>query len=126
MVTDFKDLEGKRVGFCGVDNLTFCVQTEEGQRLAFEVVEDESDGYRSMLETVKPVPLDSLTFFQEPVTRLTVADCAELAGWKLVDESGHAWLKFGTDDYDDYYPCFTFTYDPPKVATPSEGDGGPK
>lgn len=120
-VQALKDLEGKRVGFCGVDNLTFCVQTEDGHRLAFEVVEDPDDGYRSMLGEVKAVPLDGLTFFREPVAKLTVTDCEELSGWKLVDEAGHAWLKFGTDDYEDYYPCFAFSYDPPKVPSPSEG-----
>lgn len=113
---NLEELEGKRVGFCGVDNLTFCLVTEAGERLAFEAVEDEADGYRSMLAEVKAVPLEGLIFFRTPVAEVTVQDDGASAfdGWRLVDDGGHVWLRLGTDGTDDYYPMFAFRYDPPK------------
>lgn len=121
---NIEDLVGKRVGFCGVDNYVFCVVTPTGERVAFEVVEDEEDGYRSSCGDVKSVPLEGRVFFNSPVATLTVQEEPELVGHKLVDDAGHAWLAFGTDDYDDYYPCFTFRYDPPKdhVAAQPKGE----
>jgi hypothetical protein len=125
MMKDFSELLGQQVGFCGVDNNSFCVVAPGGERIAFEVVEDENDGYRSSLEEVKPVPLDGLVFFGAPVATLTVQEEPSLDGYKLVDVYGHAWLRFGTDDFEDYYPCFTFDYDPPK-GSPAQGRGGPE
>jgi hypothetical protein len=110
------DLIGKTVGFCGVDNLTFCVVTPEGERVAFEAVEDPDDGYRSMLEDVKSVPLESLIFFARPVATLSVGEAPYISGYRLFDENDHTWLEIGTDAYDDYYPEFTFRYDPPKTS----------
>lgn len=121
-MTTFFDLQDTRVGFCGVDNNTFCVVTAAGERLAFEVVEDPDDGYRSALKEVVQVPLDGLIFFAEPVVTLTVRSEGDnekrpqFDGDHLVDDDGHIWLRFGTDHYDDYYPSFTFEYDPPKTV----------
>ncbi len=120
----FSDLVGKTIGFCGVDNNAFCVVTPEGERLAFEAIEDESDGYRSMLQEVKEVPLDGLIFFSSPIASLIVEDvddevlpehCGVFDGYRLVDiEDGRRWLLLGTSNNDDYYPCFTVSYDPPR------------
>ena len=47
-------------------------------------------------------------------------------GYILKDPTNnHIWLAFGTDDVDDYYPCFKFAYNPDKtqkdyVSVPSE------
>ena len=116
---NIEDLVGQKVGFCGVDNNIFCIVTPTGERLAFEVVEDECDGYRSACEEVKSVPLEDRIFFPSPVATLTVQEEPTLGGHKLVDDAGHAWLSFGTDNFDDYYPCFTFSYDPPKDRSTS-------
>lgn len=36
-------------------------------------------------------------------------------GWQLRDvDTGHVWLTVGTDYGEDYYPCFTFDYQPDK------------
>lgn len=116
---NFSDLYGQRLGFCGVDNNTFCVVTEAGERVAFEVVEDECDGYRSALEEVRSIPLDGRIFFPTPIATLAAREAARDAGYfgeflgdELVDDGGHVWLRFGTDNSDDYYPNFTFMYDP--------------
>lgn len=117
----FEDLVGKRVGFCGVDNNAFCVELQDGTRLAFEAIEDESDGYRSMLEEVKPVPLEGHIFFGQPISEVTIEDVYRevlpehygvFNGYKLVDASGHLWLLLGTSNDDDYYPSFTVEYTP--------------
>lgn len=35
------------------------------------------------------------------------------SGWVLRDaDNGHLWLQVGTDHGEDYYPCFTFRYQP--------------
>lgn len=117
-------LIGKRVAFYGVDNDVFCIRPEDGERMAVEVLEDPCDGYRSYLGAVQKTSLDGHIFFQEPVTYLTgrAWEGADHDGYELVDDAGHVWLTFGTDNCDDYYPCFTFRYDPPKAATPSESN----
>lgn len=120
---NFHDLVGQTVGFCGVDNNAFCVVTPDGQRLAFEAIEDESDGYRSMLEEVKSIPLDGLIFFSLPIADLTVESLDDVpvpehygvfSGYQFVDAAGHRWLLVGTSNNDDYYPSFTVDYDPPR------------
>jgi len=113
---ELEDLVGETVDFHGVDCNTFCVTTDDGERIAFEAVEDESDGYRSMLEEVKQTSLDGNIFFDQSVARVTVTEAEERGfnGYELTDEDGHVWLRVGTDNCDDYYPVFTFTfrYDP--------------
>jgi len=111
------DLVGETVDFYGVDCNVFCVQTEDGERLAFEAVEDESDGYRSMLEEVKQAPLDGNIFFDAPLARVTISEVSEpggFSGYELMSDDGHVWLRVGTRNHDDWYPCFTFSYDPPR------------
>jgi hypothetical protein len=69
-----------------------------------------------MLGEVKHVPLDGLIFFSRPVATLTLKEAAStVSGYQLVDDDDHCWLEIGTDNYEDYYPCFTFRYDPPKT-----------
>jgi hypothetical protein len=37
-------------------------------------------------------------------------------GVRFVDvKDGHVWLRFGTDNTDDYYPYFVFEYKPRRV-----------
>jgi hypothetical protein len=102
------ELVGKRFKFFGVDSNCFKI----GSRI-FEAIEDECDGYRSMLLTVcladntKP-----LIFSQLPLDTITVKEDEEYRGYKLVGRNGHVWLRIGTYDYDDYYPCFRFEYTP--------------
>jgi hypothetical protein len=47
-------------------------------------------------------------------------------GFKIVDVAdGHIWLEVGTDNYDDYYPCFRFVYHA-KNPNDYRKDGTPK
>lgn len=92
----------------------------------FEAKEDESDGYRSYLETVEVVKLGGIfqyhplaMVFVREVEDKSVDDCYEdgdFTGYQLVDcKTGHVWLTIGTDYSDSYYPSFTFSYEIPEV-----------
>lgn len=132
---DFSSTIGQSFGFCGVDNNTFCLMIN-GERVAFEAVENPDDGYRSMMEEVRVYHLPSSgrgsadkIFFHQPIVTVTVEEDPDTNGngYRLVDSSGHVWLRFGTDHYDNYYPMFIFTYTPPRVCTVHEdcrGDFG--
>lgn len=110
---ELKDLIDRMVGFSGVDNFCFCLVVD-GKRIAFEAVEDEADGYRSMLQEVLQVPLKGRIFFRKPIVNVFVVEATGggFEGYDLVDASGHRWLRLGTDNADDYYPVFTFQYTP--------------
>jgi hypothetical protein len=91
----------------------------------WEAVEDPDDGYRSHLGFMAIVQeADRSIFFQTPIARVRVVhfvgsydtdygskrDCDF---FHLTDaDDGHIWLTVGTDNTDDYYPCFTFHYEP--------------
>jgi hypothetical protein len=106
------DLVGKRVNLYGVDNNVFCV-SYRGTRYAFEAVEDEDDGYRSMMSELRTVPLKGHVFFRTPVARVTVSKLdGSFDGYVFKDADGHEWLLVGTDSSDDYYPCFTVRWTP--------------
>ncbi len=80
----------------------------------WEAVENECDGYRSMLDSIQRKDSDGI-FFGWPVARVRVESIYvryEFEGYHLVDEDGHVWLEFGTNRMGDYYPCFTFRYTP--------------
>lgn len=99
--------------FHGVDHNTF-----KFGGVVFEVIEDEDDGYRSALGAVKleeeTSPIKRIFFDRrlDHVKLVTkVDDRSDL--YQLVStRDGHVWLTFGTDDTDDYYPCFVFLYTP--------------
>lgn len=100
--------------FYGVDNHTFCLGKGD-TKIVLEAVEDESDGYRSYFGCFSVSPLNKI-FFRTPLARVHVRKTekrvgyGKFSGWELVDESGHTWLRVGTDNTDDYYPCFAFEY----------------
>jgi len=124
--------------FYGVENTVFCIGVN-GKKYAFEVREDENDGYRSMMADAIQVPVSSHTFFRKPVAVVRIEQDTNLRGgdnslhhhvagvysggyseygFKFVDiKTGHVWLRFGTDDTDDYYPMFVFEYTPDKSNT---------
>jgi len=113
---------GTILSFYGVDNLRFKLAEQ-----VFEAVEDENDGYRSYLESIKVVndPYDifsSLPLALVRVERVEINKVDEdgeefrFHGYHLVDTTGHIWLKVGTSSTDAWYPCFRFTYDPKPFA----------
>jgi len=107
-------LSGRTFGFYGAANNSFRLDGT-----VFEVVEDANDGYRSAMERLAIIgPVSGL--FSVPIAkvRVDVDENTSSECWKLVDaDDGHVWLRFGTDNYDDYYPCFVFDYEP---KTPKE------
>lgn len=115
------DIIGQRVGFCGVDNNTIALLVGDRIR-AFEVVEDEEDGYRSSLEEVREVPIGNMIHFGAPVADVTVTkiETTRCDGYQFADDSCHVWLQVGTDGSDDYYPRFVFDYTPPKRPVVAE------
>lgn len=105
---DLENMVGTEADFYGVNGNTFKLDAR-----AFEVIENEQDGYRSTLDYVRMVPLEG-GFFDQPLARvrMRVQDGGD-GLWQLVDVvDDHVWLEFGTANADDYYPCFIFRYQP--------------
>ena len=110
----FKSLIGFAYDFYGVDDTMFCIGLE-GKRCVFEAIEDPSDGYRSYLESVQVSIDDSRNriFFRDSLGKVMIEETtgSELKGYSFKDvDTGHVWLQFGTDEFDNYYPLFTFRY----------------
>lgn len=106
-IMDFKDLVGRTFDYYGSDNHTFKLDN-----MVWEAVEDENDGYRSMLEDIKFISKPTrLIFYNNSFARVMVEydEESNYSFYHLRDvDSGHIWLTFGTDNSDDYYPYFTF------------------
>lgn len=104
---DFSKLVGQKATLyyhCGVN------QFQLGS-VIFEVLEDESDGYRSYLGSV------------QIVTRSAVKKQGDILGEVIISEDGdfyylndcktnHIWIRFGTDNSDEWYPSFIFDFMP--------------
>lgn len=103
--------------FHGVDGDTFILGSG-GYIIAFEVLEDPDDGYRSWLGEVRVrEDVSDLVYFKQPLAEVKMREAArgdrDHEGYELVDTSdGHVWLSFGTDHTDDWYPCYVFHYNP--------------
>lgn len=119
-MTQFETLlkTGHPLPFFGVDDYKFKLGP-----YVFEAVEDRSDGYRSMMEEVKEVgEVSTSIFFKQPVDDVWVREADEYPnvdgfygafdGYELVGHDDHVWLRFGTSNSSDYYPCFEFHYTP--------------
>lgn len=105
--------------FHGVDNHRFKLGPN-----VFEAIEDPDDGYRSYLGSVQATDGEGI-FFATPVDTVEVVeyeaggqgwehrDVGDVNGYALRSTSdGHIWLVFGTDNWEEYYPCFVFRYTP--------------
>lgn len=106
--------KGKKLKFYGMDNNYFKLDDE-----IYEAIENPDDGYRSMLEEIKPISEEeaeqNLIFFQNPVDTVKIVDISDTSftGYELVStDDGHVWLRVGTDSVDDYYPCCIIEYTP--------------
>ena len=96
----------------------------------WEAIEDESDGYRSYLDSIKISEQKNTDIFFEnslgTVIVQNVEDENSFTGFKLVEQkTGHVWLKIGTDYSVDYYPSFHFEYIP-KDPNKFNADGSMK
>lgn len=84
----------------------------------FEVIEDESDGYRSyyaQLQVIDTERKKNPGDFLAEVEIVKVNREQQFDGYQIQDADGHVWIEFGTDNYDDYYPCFVFNTNPKKT-----------
>lgn len=107
---NFDSLVGKKHKFYGVDNNQFKLD-----KVVYEAIEDESDGYRSYMDSVIAKDVEKSIFFQRAISDvwLVQEDDGYFDGYKLIDVAdGHIWLRFGTDKSEDYYPWFVFEYSP--------------
>ena len=82
---------------------------------SYEVVEDPDDGYRSYMDEVKAIePIREM--YSVPVVVAPIGDPAK-EGLVFIDKrSMRPVLSFGTDYYEDYYPCYFFDYTPQNIA----------
>lgn len=116
----FLNLLGAEVEYYGADSgdNTFNIDG-----VVFKVLEDPDDGYRSYLNTVDYTNEHNSIFFKSPLAlvRIETYDIREDSeylsqanqGYQLVDiADDHVWLRFGTHNYDDYYPMFIFNHYP--------------
>lgn len=82
----------------------------------FSVIEDEQDGYRSSLDRIDEIHPSLEGFFKDPIATVYVqyTDFAnrgpdDFVGYRFIDiNTKYVWLKFGTDNTDDYYPWFVY------------------
>jgi hypothetical protein len=120
----FHNLDGSVLDYYGADTAD---NTFNVDGIVFKVLEDPSDGYRSMLGAIDYTEKHTSIFFKRPISRVrieTYDSTSEEAwhagmnqGYRLVDVGdGHVWLEFGTDNYDDYYPMFIFRHIPKENA----------
>jgi len=103
----FEELVGRTGILCAVEDFKFRIGD-----LTFEAIEDESDGYRSMLGSLEIVQ-NIRPQFREEVT-ISSSD-NEL--FFLTNTSGQVVLTVGTDRADDYYPTFIFNWQPRNLST---------
>ncbi len=117
----FLNLLGAEVEYYGADegDGTFKVDG-----VVFKVLEDPDDGYRSYLKTVDYTNEHNSIFFKSPLALVKIETYDDQdedngyinqanQGYRLVDVvDGHVWLRFGTHNYDDYYPMFIFSHRP--------------
>lgn len=119
------NLRGARLDYYGADEAECEFKVDE---IAFKVIADPEDGYRSHLGVMDYSDASKSIFFSKPVAKVRVEDfdnvgrseewgTQRMRGYRLVDwEDGHVWLEFGTDYTEDYYPRFIFRHQPKEPA----------
>ena len=124
----FLDNLNKKFDFYGVDGNAFKLGIKD-KHFVFEAIEDPDDGYRSYLGSINVSLVNNFLFFPKPITKIELQFCSGqsydqnyevyghvekgFSGFKFLDlKSKKPILTVGTDEYDTYYPCFVFNYDP--------------
>lgn len=106
---NFEDLIGSKANL-------FLQKPESNQfqlgSVVFEVIEDESDGYRSSMQEVKIVTTQAPCKVLLAVVTIGRTNPDNEDIYTLIDDTGHEWLRFGTVNTDDYYPSFHFNWQP--------------
>ena len=105
-VVDFEKFAGMEA------SLYYCNHLNQFQLgdVIFEAIEDESNGYRSMMQEVRLVKTDAPRRSGDFLGIVTIEKVYEndFDGFHLTDKDGHIWLTFGTDNVEDHYPTFKF------------------
>ena len=122
----FSALKGANLKYFGADSSENAFKVDG---IAFKVLEDPNDGYRSHLGAIEYGEESNAIFFQNPIAEVRIETYSELShgneyeggekneGYRLVDiNDGHVWLEFGTDNTDEYYPYFIFRHMPKEIA----------
>ena len=79
--------------------------------------EDPDDGYRSMLGELRSFSVDNILNKFEPVEIYAEFSYAEKELVKLYDcQTKKIVLELGTDNSDDYYPCFVGSFTPENMV----------
>lgn len=116
---------GRVMDLYGFDNN--CFKLDDA---VWEAVEDECDGYRSSLDSLKRVRdenrLSKLVFPGLPIAKVIVKKgeySRNFYGWVFTDvDDGYEWARVGTDNADDWYPCFVCTFNPRPPVDSKEED----
>ncbi len=117
----FDALVGYSWNFYGIDNQTFVIGTD-AHRCAFQVIEDQDDGYRSYLDHIEPVPLHTAIHSKTPIAEIVIVkefnEFQSFDGFRFRDVTdGHIWLEVGTESYDSYYPVCVWNFYPRERKT---------
>jgi hypothetical protein len=119
-------LVGKTFYFYGTFNNLFKIDD-----MVLEAIEDPDDGYRSHLGAICHNTTHKAKFHKRPLARVELVEFegnlndlkldtygSPFHGYILRDvDTNHIWLVVGTDNVDDYYPCFKFWYNPDETQT---------
>lgn len=99
----------------GIDGVVFSL---DGR--VYMAIEDESDGYRSMLDRVIEISdnhdfIGRYEFKLDVLCRMASNDSDTVL--EMLDlQTGATVMRLGTEDVTDYYPSFVFEWTPPEVA----------
>ena len=120
--THFAALEGMELEYFGADDAAHEFKLDN---IIFKVLEDPDDGYRSHLGVIEYGNQSDSIFFRTSLGKVRIEvyegeikdedswSSERCQGYRLVDVTdGHVWLRFGTDNTDDYYPYFVFRHMP--------------
>lgn len=105
-----------------------CFRTEEVGKIFFRTPIAKVRFERGGVSTRSRTYWEKITYTKDGKPDISSASAEELhemhkdfSGWILRDVStGHVWLTVGTDFGDDYYPSFTFRYEPDTTSNLKE------
>lgn len=136
MSTDSLDLDilaGEEFAYYGACGNCFKISNKKHGTLVLEAMEDESDGYRSMLDHVRVVSEKDgkdLIFNDLPIAAVKIEphNTGYFVGHLIKDALiDFEWGQVGTNNHDDYYPSFCATFealDPEKDYELTTAHGG--
>ena len=116
----FHNLVGIEGLYEGADELELVFKFDN---ILWQAVEDDMDGFRSMLDYVLYADNEMNKKFinNKNLARVILEniddtdDGGDFAGYVLKDvNDGHIWLRIGTNYTDEWYPCVVFNHIPKK------------